>query len=97
MARKRAEAKQAQVALSVVGWFVVRSSTGEILQHVNVSTTSNGVTFAGLAWRGVFAYQWTKTGDKVIPFFNQDGAVQLAKAVHLLSGEACTVIKRIVA
>lgn len=82
---------------TVTGWFITRSSTGEILQHVNVSTTSNGVTFAGMEWGGAFAYRWRKAGANVCPFFNRKGAVDFAKSFELLTGEKVAVVTKSVA
>ena len=73
------------------GWHITKPGTGEILHNIHVNGKS--VTFAGLAWRGAFAYQWTKGTVNVIPFFNKQCAVDTAKAYTLLTGEAVKVVK----
>ena len=73
------------------GWRITKPGTGELLQHIHAN--GKGVTFAGMTWGGVFAYQWTKDTVKVIPFFNKQCAVDTAKAYTLLTGEAVKVVK----
>jgi hypothetical protein len=86
---------------TVEGWFITRPETGEVLQHVTVSTNApmlkGGIEFAGLAWHGALAWKWRKAGENVCPFFNRKGAVDIAKAFRLLTGEKVAVVKRSVA
>ena len=82
---------------TVTCWFITRPETGEVLQHVNTSSIKCGIEFAGLAWNGALAWKWRKAGENVCPFFNRKGAVDLAKAFELLTGERVTVVKRSVA
>jgi hypothetical protein len=72
------------------GWHITKPGTGEILHNIHANGKS--VTFAGLEWGGVFAYQWTNGTVNVIPFFNKQCAVDTAKAYTLLTGEAVKVV-----
>ncbi len=85
----------------VTCWFVTRDKTGEVLEHVAVSSNApmfkNGVEYAGMTWDGVISYRWRKDGEKVTPFFQKSGAVKLAKAFELLTGERVAVVKKSVA
>lgn len=76
---------------TVTCWLITRPETGEALHHVH--TDGKGVTFAGLKWDGVFAYQWKKAASKATTFFNKQGALDIAKAYTLLTGEAVKVVK----
>ncbi len=82
---------------TVTGWFITRSETGEVLHPVNISCMKRCVEFAGFAWNGALVWKWLKAGEKVTPFFQKAGAMKLAKAFELLTGERVAVIKRLVA
>ncbi len=86
---------------TVTGWFITRPETGDVLEHFSVSSTApmfkGGVEYAGMKWGGVFAYSWRKADGKVKPFFQKAGAVKLARAFELLTGEKVAVVKRSVA